>query len=137
MSERELFSSPNVIPVGLVNIRSAQFQSILADTAFAIMPSASDACPGSVVQAASCGLVPVLSRYCGVGWPEAIYAESLTVEEVRNRMQECLAMSTEAIQERSLAVQRRMEQECSRVAFHRRWEEILDEIVGPADTIRS
>lgn len=134
--QREIFHSPNVIPVGLVNIRSARFQRILADTAFAIMPSASDACPGSVVQAASCGLVPVLSRYCGVGWPEAIYAEALTVEEVRMRMEECLAMSTEAIQERSRAVQQRMERECSRAAFQRRWEEILDEIVGPVDTMR-
>ena len=134
---QELFHSPNVFPIGIVNIRSAQFQRILADTAFAIMPSASDACPGSVVQASYCGLVPVLSRYCGVGWPEAIFAESLTVDEVRSRMQECLAMTAETVQQRSRAVQQRVEQECSRAAFCRRWEEILDEIVGPVDTIQS
>jgi glycosyltransferase involved in cell wall biosynthesis len=133
---RELFHSPNVFPIGLVNIRSAQFQRILADTAFAIMPSASDACPGSIVQAGYCGLVPVLSRYCGVAWPEAIYAEALTAEAVRNRMKECLAMSVEAVQARSGAMQQRIEQECSRAAFRRRWEEILDEIVGPVDAMR-
>lgn len=134
--ERELFHSSNVFPVGLVNIRSAQFRRILADTAFAIMPSASDACPGSIVQAGYCGLVPILSRHCGVAWPEAIYAETLTVGDVRNRMKEGLAMSIEAVEARSGAVRTRIEQECSRAAFRRRWEEILDEIVGPVDTMQ-
>lgn len=133
---KELFESPNVFPIGRINIRSAQFQRLLADTAFAILPSASEGSPGSIVQCAHGGLIPVISRYCGSRTPESKLIEDLTVDGVARAMEECLAMSTEAIEQLSRAVQQRVEQECSRTAFCRRWQEILDEIVGPVDTMR-
>jgi glycosyltransferase involved in cell wall biosynthesis len=134
---KELFEAPNVFPIGRINIRSAQFQRLLAETAFAILPSASEGSPGSIVQCGYGGLIPVVSRYCGSRWPESKLIEDLTVDSVTRAMEECLAMPTEAIQQLSRAVQQRVEQECSRAAFRRRWEEILDEIVGPVDTMRS
>ncbi|HSI13959.1 MAG TPA: glycosyltransferase [Chthoniobacter sp.] len=133
---KELFESPNVFPVGRINIRSAQFQRLLADTAFAILPSASEGSPGSIIQCAHGGLIPVISHYCGSRWPESRLIEELTVDSVTRAMEECLAMSTEAIQQLSHAVQQRVEQECSREAFRRRWEEILDEIAGPVDIMQ-
>jgi glycosyltransferase involved in cell wall biosynthesis len=134
---RELFESPNVFPIGWTNIHSAKFQQLLAGTAFAILPSASDACPGSIVQAAHCGLIPVLSQWCGVSWPEARFADALTVDAVRVAMEQCLAMSAEEVETLSTAVQQRVDRECSREAFRRRWEEILDEIVGPVVSMPS
>lgn len=133
---RELFESPNVFPIGRINIRSAQFQRLLADTAFAILPSASEGSPGSIVQCSHGGLIPVISRYCGSRTPESKLIEELTVDGVARAMEECLAMSTEVIEQLSRAVQQRVEQECSRAAFCRRWQEILDEIVGPVDTMQ-
>jgi len=131
----ELFASPNVFPIGWVNIYSAKFQKLLAETSFAILPSASEGSPGSIIQCAQGGLIPVISRYCGSRWPESRIIENLTVEDVTRAMEECLAMSVPEIEQLSAAVRLRVERDCSRAAFHRRWEEILDEIVGPVDTI--
>jgi glycosyltransferase involved in cell wall biosynthesis len=128
---RELFESPNVVPIGRINLQSALFQRLLADTAFALLPSASEGSPGSIIQCADGGLIPVVSRFCGSRWPESRIIEELTVEAVTHAMEECLALSINEIQEISGAVQQRVERECSRAAFHRRWEEILDEIAGP------
>jgi hypothetical protein len=133
----ELFESPNVFPIGRINIRSAQFQRLLADTAFAILPSASEGSPGSIIQCAYGGLLPVVSCYCGSRWPESRIIEELTVEAVARAMEGCLAMPVAEIQQVSAAVQQRVDQECSREAFRRRWEEILDEIVGPVVSIPS
>jgi hypothetical protein len=135
--QHELFASPNVFPIGRINVRSAQFQRLLADTAFAILPSASEGSPGSIIQCASGGLIPVISRYCGGRWPESRMIEDLSIDAVTRAMEECLAMTGDEVVQLSAAVQRRVEQECSRAAFRRRWEEILDEIVGPVDTMSS
>jgi hypothetical protein len=52
-------------------------------------------------------------------------------------MEQCLAMSAEEVETLSTAVQQRVDRECSREAFRRRWEEILDEIVGPVVSMPS
>ena len=134
---RELFNSPNVFPIGRINVRSAQFQHLLAHTAFAILPSASEGSPGSIIQCAYGGLIPVVSRYCGSRWPESRMIPELTIDAVTRAMEECLALSTESVQQVSATVQQRVEREFSRAAFLRRWEEILDAVTGPVVTLPS
>lgn len=129
----ELFESPNVFPIGRINVRSQHFQQLLQDTAFAILPSASEGSPGSTIQAAHGGLIPVLSRYSGVDRDECIFIEDLSVEAVTAAMRQCLAMPVEEVVTRSAAVEKWIDSSCSREKFIQSWNAILDELAGPAN----
>jgi glycosyltransferase involved in cell wall biosynthesis len=63
---RELHDLPNVHLVGHVPMRGERFRELVARCAYAILPSCSEACPGSVVECMHHGLIPVVSAACGL-----------------------------------------------------------------------
>jgi len=64
--EKELFHSENIFPVGLVDIRSEQFRRISRKCSFCVLPSCAEGMAGSVLTCMSAGLVPIVSRECGL-----------------------------------------------------------------------
>lgn len=63
--KKELFNSPNIHPMGFVDIDSKDFQSIIQKCSYILMPSCSEGISGSVLTAMSAGLIPIVSRECG------------------------------------------------------------------------
>ena len=63
---KELFKTPNIHPVGWVDITSDTFKKIVNDCAYLIYPSGSEACSGSVLTGIGQGLIPIISRPCGI-----------------------------------------------------------------------
>lgn len=63
---KELFKTQNIHSVGWVDITSDTFKEILNKCAYLIYPSGSEACSGSVLTGIGQGLIPIISRSCGV-----------------------------------------------------------------------
>ena len=62
---KELYETSNIVPVGHVNIDTAQYEELASKCAFSIMPSCAEACAGSVLTNMSAGIIPIVSKECG------------------------------------------------------------------------
>lgn len=81
--EKELYNTPNIYPIGFVDIKSNKFKEIAEKCAYMIMPSCSEANAGSVLTAMSAGMVPIVSRECGFEDGEVIYLKDCSKECIK------------------------------------------------------
>jgi len=79
---RELFETPNIHPVGYVDIGDRVFRQIADRCSFALLPSCSEANAGSVLTAMSAGVIPIVSRECGFDEGEVHYLRESTIDEI-------------------------------------------------------
>ena len=63
---RELYQTPNIETLGWVDIASPAFAELTRRTLGLAYPSCSEACSGAVVNSLHAGLIPVVSRQCGI-----------------------------------------------------------------------
>lgn len=63
--QKELFETPNIHPIGLVDITGPEFKEITARCSYIISPSCSEGMSGAVLTGMSCGLLPIVSRESG------------------------------------------------------------------------
>jgi glycosyltransferase involved in cell wall biosynthesis len=121
----ELFQRPNIHAVGLVPVNSERFYDLTRRCAHVIHPSCSDATPGSVVQCMHTGLIPMVTRECGMdleGVGTVLPDDSIsTIEQaiLQAAAREGGWLEDQARRTRRLAVERYSEE-----AFVRRWREI-------------
>lgn len=69
---KELYETPNIVPVGLVNIETSQYEELAKKCAYTILPSCAEGCAGSVLTNMSAGIIPIVSRECGFEDDEVI-----------------------------------------------------------------
>jgi hypothetical protein len=62
---RELFETPNIVPVGFVHPEGSVFRDLVSRSGYLILPSCAEGQAGSVLTGMSVGLIPVVSRECG------------------------------------------------------------------------
>ncbi len=78
--KNELYNTPNIYPVGFVDIKSDKFKEIAEKCAYMIMPSCSEGIAGSVLTAMSAGMIPIVSRECGFEDDEVIHLKDCSKE---------------------------------------------------------
>ncbi|MBP2644653.1 MAG: glycosyl transferase group 1 [Firmicutes bacterium] len=81
---KELFQLPNIKPIGFVDIYSSTFQALVQKCCYVIAPSASEGLSGSVLSAMSAGLVPIVSRDCGLDESGAHVLDDCSLESIQN-----------------------------------------------------
>lgn len=91
--EQELYHTPNIIPVGFINIESELFRQISGACSYVILPSCSEAAAGSVLTAMSAGIVPLVSRECGFNDDEVIHLENCSIPCLEETVREYAAKS--------------------------------------------
>lgn len=69
--EKELFRTGNIFPLGLMDICSEDFRKICRECSYCVLPSCAEGMSGSVLTCMSAGLVPIVSRECGMEDSEA------------------------------------------------------------------
>lgn len=84
---KELYQCPNILPVGFVDIKSQLFRKVLQVCSYAILPSCSEGISGSILTAMSAGLIPIVSRECGISDNDAIILEDCTIDCLRRTIQ--------------------------------------------------
>ena len=68
-----LFSKPNIIHHGFLNLKSISARKIIESCHFLISPSCSEGQSTSVLAGMTCGLIPILTEECGINIDENIY----------------------------------------------------------------
>lgn len=78
--EDELFHRTNIKAIGFVDITSPVFREIVRTCAYVILPSCSEGISGSVLTAMSAGLIPIVSRECGLNAEEVFQLEDCGID---------------------------------------------------------
>lgn len=84
---RELYQCPNILPVGFVDIKSELFRKVIQICSYVILPSCSEGMSGSVLTAMSAGIIPIVSRECGISDNDAFILENCTIDCLRKTIQ--------------------------------------------------
>lgn len=84
--ERELYSSPNILPIGVVDVTSSLFNKIRQIASYVVLPSCSEGMSGSVLTAMSAGLIPIVSRECGFGDDEVFNMGECSIGDIRDTL---------------------------------------------------
>lgn len=100
----ELTECPNIFPVGLVDIHGPEFREITEKCAFMAMPSCSEGIAGSALTTMSAGLIPIISRECGITGEiddGVIHLPDCKIDTIRRYILECSQKPDEWIKEHS------------------------------------
>jgi glycosyltransferase involved in cell wall biosynthesis len=94
----ELFHTPNIHTFGWLDVHSSRFRDLLHNCIGLIYPSCSEGQSGSVITCMNGGLIPVISRYCGVGNRDCtIILEENSVEEIRRSVKKISQMERDEL----------------------------------------
>jgi hypothetical protein len=99
---KEIYDTPNIIPVGYLALNSKKFQKIISDIDFVILPSCSEGQSSSVINIMAYGKIPVIPDNVGV--PDVstigIKINELTVEGVDRSVKEAISLSDAAFNQK-------------------------------------
>jgi glycosyltransferase involved in cell wall biosynthesis len=125
----ELFETPNIHPCGWIDIKGARFRQLVTRCAWVVHPTCSDASTGSVINAMSAGLVPIVTREAGIDLEDfgILFADDRleTIEQTICKAAQLPAREVEILSQRTHEAAKR---DFSEEAFLRRWREILTDI---------
>ena len=80
--KQELFHTPNIHPVGFLDIFSTELAALLKQCAYVVLPSCSEGIAGSVLTGMSAGLIPLVSREAGFNDGEVYPFKENSVEAI-------------------------------------------------------
>lgn len=83
-------NSPNINNVGFVNIYSKEFIELMDKCSFVILPSCSEGMATSVLTCMNHGLVPIVTKECGIDTENmGIIIEDYHIESLKSIIREC------------------------------------------------
>jgi len=81
--QKELTQSENIIPIGFTDINGSRFREVIQECSYLLQPSCSEGISGSVLTAMSAGLIPLVSRECGLEKDEVVTLDDCSLETIR------------------------------------------------------
>ena len=126
---KELYKTKNIKPVGWIIINSKEFYNLVKKCAYVILPSCAEGQPGSVVQCMHTGMIPVVTKECGIDTEDfGITFKNDSIEEIEKVVLELCQKQEDWCKEKSIKTKKIAESKYSEEAFVNRWREILKEI---------
>ncbi len=126
---KELFETPNIHPIGWVQVNSDEFYSVMTKSAFIIHPTCSEGQPGSVVQCMSAGLIPLVTKECGIDTEDfGVTIGGSGLDEIEAIIQEMSEKSAEMLKSISKRVVAVCAMRFDEQHFVERWREIVHAI---------
>ncbi|MBP3817903.1 MAG: glycosyltransferase [Butyrivibrio sp.] len=86
--KKELYQTTNIHPVGVVDVQGDKAKEIFSKCTYLIVPSCAEGQMGSALIAMSAGVIPVLTRECGIDDGEFIPIESVGLDYLTNLIHE-------------------------------------------------
>jgi len=125
----ELFETPNIHVLGWVHIHTATYKDVIQTCTYIIQPSCSEGQIGSVIQCMRDGIIPIVTKECGIDMEHfGITLPSDSIEDIEKTVVELSTMSDEWCQEHHTATKEVSLTKYSEEAFQKRWREILSTI---------
>lgn len=98
---KELFETKNIHAVGFIDITSPEFLEITKKCSYVLAPSCSEGQSGSVLTAMSAGLIPLISKECGLEESEAYLFDDNSIATIEKTIREFSQKPPEWIMENS------------------------------------
>lgn len=128
--KNELFYTPNIHPVGFVDIFGPEAEALFANCAYIILPSCSEANAGSILVGMSAGLIPLVSRECGFEKEEVHFFAENSLDCIRNDVslfsKRSVGWIRDESQRKKSIVQKRYSQSCYTESVYQGLKTILD-----------
>jgi glycosyltransferase involved in cell wall biosynthesis len=120
---------PNIHRHGFVDLGSKKFLGIVESCSFVILPSCSEGMATSVLAGMASGLIPVVTRQCGVDVDGCgMLIEELTPESVSQAMANCLRQKDDVLVKLGLHAHRRVAELHTTSTFQRQLSAALAEL---------
>jgi len=88
----------NVIFHGMIDVESNEMQNLINKNSFIILPSCSEGMASSVTTCMQLGLIPIISKECGIDLGEhSILIEELTISGVTKAMKNALSLNEDEL----------------------------------------
>jgi hypothetical protein len=127
--QRELYKTKNIHPCGWIDIRGQHFLQLVGKCGFVVLPSCSEGSPGSVVNAMTAGLIPLLTREAGIDTEDFGFTfPDDRIETIESALCELAQLDADTLEQRSIATRHIAVTRFSENAFISRWREILRDI---------
>jgi len=126
---RELFTTPNIHPVGFLDITGSSFRKIAGSCAWMLLPSCAEGMSGSVTVALSAGMVPVVSDVCGFGKEEVTLLPDCRIESIERIVNELAAMSVVQVKDECRRAVTVAEKQYSPSLFSALFKQHLEEVL--------
>ena len=124
---RELYETPNIHVHGWTSIGSRRFHDLCRTANCAVSASCAEASAGAIVVAMHAGLIPLVSRECGIDTDDfGLTLDSCEINEIRRRIAWTAGQSASWHERQSHEVRDAALRDYSQESFTRRWNEILD-----------
>ncbi|HSM14658.1 MAG TPA: glycosyltransferase [Thermoanaerobaculia bacterium] len=128
---RELWRTPNVRALGWLDVASARFEAVAAQTLGMVFPSCSEGGGGSAITAMHVGLIPLLTHETSVDLTpdQGVILADAGVETIRRTALALSARPAEELRATALAAWKRAQAEHTRQAFETNYRRTALEIL--------
>lgn len=114
---QELYHTSNIIPVGKVDIASNKFQDLIDCCGYVILPSCSEANAGSVITCMGGGLIPIITKECGIDSRYQIGIDALKVSDLIHVIHKASVSPISRLKEQSEGVYRETQRQHSPICY--------------------
>jgi hypothetical protein len=126
----ELYNTPNIKTIGMVNIAGKEFRRIIDNSIGLIFPSASEGQSGSVVTALHAGLIPIISRESSVPLePFGITLKNISVSAIEEAVKILESETTDKLALRSKNAWEYAQKHHTRKAFSDAYQAFIKKII--------
>jgi glycosyltransferase involved in cell wall biosynthesis len=127
----ELYDCENIHLIGCVQLRSVQFYEVMQTCNYAILPSCSEGGAHSIIECMNQGLIPVVSRACGLDVNNyGLILAPCTLEEICRMVRRLSSYSATQCREMSVKAREAAVTAFSEIAFHQNLRHALESIIG-------
>ena len=129
--DKELFHTPNIHPVGWVDVYGKKFAELCRKCAFSILPSCAEGQVGSVIMCMYSGMIPIISKACGIDTKDfGILLANCEISFIERVVNEVVEKPVSWLQEKSSLTREAALKDYSPEAFRARWREILNVVLN-------
>lgn len=128
--QRELFETPNIHPIGFVNVLSREFYEISEKCGFVIVPTCSEGQSSSILQSCATGLIPITTKDSGIDVLEYNMGFEISddINQIEKTILSVLEIPTKEIQDMSSNVYEKCVNNFSEEKFEENFQKIIEEI---------
>lgn len=113
----ELYNNKNIFPIGFMDIKEDKAREIFKKCAYLIVPSCSEGMMGSALVGMSSGIIPILTRECGLDEGEFIPLDSIELADIGNVIHEYASRDIDWINQEAVRYRQIVSSKYSREAF--------------------
>jgi hypothetical protein len=125
----ELFNTPNIHPVGFLDITSNRFREVAGSCSWMLLPSCAEGMSGSVTTAMSAGLIPVVSMACGFTAGQVILLPDCRIETIENLALELSRQPEQQVLDQCRRAVSIAEEQFATARFSRLFRQALEETI--------